>query len=315
MAWFLVRRVTAAGLALWVASVVVFFLLNVLPGSPARVILGTQATATSVHLLTVKLGLNHPLWQRYLQWFGGLLTGHLGRSYISERMVGGEIGSALEVSGPLVGLSLLFGLVMALLLGFFGATRAGRVSGAVTSSVSQIGVATPSFVVGLLLIVIVAVEFRILPAGGFTTWSVDPAGALKSLLLPVVSLGLVSGAVLSRYLRAGVAEVIGSDYFRMARAKGLSRRYALWRHGLRNAALPVVTVLGLELGGLIVGAVVVENVFTLPGVGTLLFHAIENRDLIVVQDVVMMVVGIVLLANLVVDISYRVIDPRIGVSS
>lgn len=314
MVRFLLRRVAVVLVTLWVASLVVFFLLNVLPGSPAQVILGTQATPGAVHLLTVKLGLDKPLWDRYLDWFGGLITGHLGHSYISSRVVGGEIASALQVSGPLVGFALVFGLLVAIPLGILGATRRGRASGAVISSISQVGVATPSFVVGLILIIVVAVEFHLLPAGGFTPWS-NPAESLKSLVLPVVSLGLVSGAVLSRYLRAGVAEVISSDYFRMARAKGLSRRHALWRHGLRNAALPVVTVLGLELGGLIVGAVVVENVFTLPGVGTLLFQAIENRDLAVVQDVVMMVVGIVLLANLIVDISYRLIDPRIGVNS
>lgn len=302
-------------LTLWVSSIVVFYLLNVLPGSPARVILGIQATPTAVHLLTVKLGLNKPLWARYLSWIGGLITGNLGHSYISGREIGGEVKGALLVSGPLVGFALLFGLMIAIPLGIVSATRRGRISGAIVSSVSQIGVATPSFVIGLLLIIIVAVKLHILPASGFTTWSVDPMGALRSLVLPVVSLGLVSGAVLSRYLRAGVAEVLGSDYFRMARAKGLTKRQALWRHGLRNAALPMVTVLGLELGGLIVGAVVVENVFTLPGIGTLLFHAIENRDLIVVQDIVMMVVAVVLITNFVVDISYRLIDPRIGFDS
>ncbi len=289
-----------------------FAVLAVLPGSPAQVILGTQATPSAVHALSAKLGLDQPLWERYARWVGGLVTGHLGRSYISGRPIAGQIGSALQVTGPLVGLGLVVGLAVALPLGVLGALRHRRPSGVAISAASQVGIAVPNFVAGILLIIVFAVALHLLPAGGFTPWAVAPVTAIRSLALPAVALGVVEGAILSRYVRSAVLDVLRSDYLRTARAKGLRPAQALWRHGLRNAAVPVVTVLGLEVAGLIVGAVVVENVFTLPGVGTLLLQSVQNRDLLTVEDIVMMIAGVVLVVNLLVDLSYHLLDPRIG---
>jgi peptide/nickel transport system permease protein len=180
------------------------------------------------------------------------------------------------------------------------------------SGLSQFGAAVPAFLVGILLVEIFAVSLRILPSGGWTPPDADPVAFLKCLVLPALSLGLMQAAVLTRYVRSAVLDVLGEDYLRTARAKGLTRREALVRHGFRYGAIPVLTVLGLEIPSLIVGAVVIENVFTLPGIGTLLLQAEQNRDLIVVQDVVMLVAVTVLVVNFLVDVSYRVLDPRLA---
>ncbi len=312
---FLWRRLLTTILTLLAASLLVFVVLNFLPGSPAQVILGTQATRAAVRELTVKLGLNQPLWMQYLHWIGGLLTLHLGRSYISGQPIAPEIGSALSVTAPLVLLGLLVGVAVAMPTGVVSALRHRRASGTILAAATQLGIAIPNFVLGILLIIVAAVYLRLLPASGFTPWTTSVVGALQSLALPAISLGLVEGAILSRYVRTAVLGVLSADYLRTARAEGMRRHQALLRHGMRNAALPVITVLGLELSGLVIGAVVIEAVFTLPGAGSLLLSSVANRDLIVVQDLVMLVAAVVIVTNLLVDIMYRVVDPRIGLGS
>ncbi len=312
---FLWRRLLTTILTLLAASLLVFVVLNFLPGSPAQVILGTQATRAAVRELTVKLGLNQPLWMQYLHWIGGLLTLHLGRSYISGQPIAPEIGSALSVTAPLVLLGLLVGVAVAMPTGVLSALRHRRASGTILAAATQLGIAIPNFVLGILLIIVAAVYLRLLPASGFTPWTTSVVGALQSLALPAISLGLVEGAILSRYVRTAVLGVLSADYLRTARAEGMRRHQALLRHGMRNAALPVITVLGLELSGLVIGAVVIEAVFTLPGAGSLLLSSVANRDLIVVQDLVMLVAAVVIVTNLLVDILYRVVDPRIGLGS
>ncbi|MCU4184950.1 ABC transporter permease [Acidiferrimicrobium sp. IK] len=311
MVRFAAHRLGILVLSLVGASVLVFGALTLLPGSPAQVILGTQATPQSVHHLTVQLGLDKPLWQQYFDWLHGMVTGALGTSYVSQLPIGTQIWQALQVTGPLVLLGLVIGLVIAIPLGLFGALLQGRATGAVLGAIGQVGLAVPTFVGGTLLIIVFAVEFHVLPASGFPEWS-HPGSALKSLLLPAISLGVVEGGIISRYLRTSVLDLLQSDYLRTARMKGLSMGQALRRHGLRNAMLPLVTVGGLELAGLIVGAIVVENVFTLPGIGTLLLTSVNNRDLLVAQDIVMFVSGTVLVLNLLVDLSYRLLDPRLA---
>jgi peptide/nickel transport system permease protein len=275
------------------------------------VILGTQATPEAVKALTQQLGLDHPLWRQYVHWLHGLVTLHLGNSYISQLPIGSQISRSLAVTGPLIGLGLLVGIVIAVPFGVAAALLRRNAAGAAITSLSQIGIAVPNFIVGLLLILVFAVKLGWLAASGFTPWSDNAWLAFKSLVLPAIALGLVEGALLSRYVRSAVLDVLRSDYLRTARAKGLSRRQALVRHGFRNGAIPVVTVVGLEIPSLIIGAVVIENVFTLPGVGTLLLQAVSNRDLLVVQDVVMLVAVVVLVVNFLVDASYRVLDPRL----
>jgi len=310
----LVRRLVTMVIALWGASILVFVVLNVLPGSPAQVILGTQATPQSVRQLTAQLGLNKPLVRQYVDWIGGLLHGDLGVSYISHLGIGSQIAQALSVTGPLVLLALVIGLAIGLPLGFASALRNGRFSGSLIGSLSQIGMAVPSVVAGLLLIIVMTVKLHVFPTSGFPGWS-DPLQAIRALALPAFALGLVEGAILSRYVRASILEQLRSDYLRTARSKGLRVGQALRRHGFRNAAIPLVTVLGLELASLVVGAIVVENVFALPGLGLLLLDSVNNRDLITVQDTAMLVASTVLVLNLLVDVSYRLLDPRLKGSS
>ena len=306
------RRLLILIASLFAASVLVFLVLAVLPGSPAQVILGTQATPASVAALTAKLGLDKPLWQQYADWVGGLLTGHLGTSYISGQPIWAQLSAALQVTVPLILMGLAVGVLIAVPLGMISALRADRPSGALVGALSQVGIAIPTYVGGILLIIVFAVTVHLLPSGGFVTWQQSPVQAFRSLILPAIALGVVEGAILSRFVRASVLEVLRSDYYRTARAKGLRPLQALRRHGTRNALIPVVTVFGLEMAGLIVGAIVVENVFTLPGVGTMLLQAVDNRDLLLVQDVVIGVTTVVLLLNFLVDLSYRLLDPRVG---
>jgi peptide/nickel transport system permease protein len=297
------------------ASVLVFAVVNVLPGDVAAVILGTNATAENVAQLRQQLGLDQPEWLRYLQWVGGMLRGDFGTSLLSHAAVGGLILHKLTVSGPLALLSAAIALVISIPLGVIAGVRYRRLSGALISALSLGGIAVPAFWAGLLLATVFAIELRLLPAGGFIDWSEDPVAALRSLILPSVALGLVQGAVLTRYIRSAIIDVQREDYIRTARAKGLTRWQALSRHGFKNAAIPVVTILGIQLTGLLVGAIVIENVFVLPGLGRLLFQSVGNRDLVVVQDLVMLLTALVLVVNFLVDLSYRLIDPRLGPGS
>ncbi len=298
-------------LSLFAASILVFAVVEVLPGDPAQVILGVNATPESLAALRHQMGLDQPAWLRYLEWAGGLLHGDFGVSQVSGARIGELIVNKAAVSAPLDLMSVGVSLLVSLPLGVLAGVRYRKLSGAVISALSLGGIAIPAFWAALLLITVFAIQLHLLPAGGFRPWEEDFPGAVRSLLLPAISLGLVQGAILTRYVRSAVIEVQREDYVRTARAKGLTRWQALRRHGLRNAAIPVVTVLGLQLTSLLVGAVVIENVFFLPGLGRMLFQAIGNRDLLIIQDAVMLLTAVVLVVNFAVDISYRLLDPRI----
>jgi peptide/nickel transport system permease protein len=293
------------------ASVLVFVVVNVLPGDVAAVMLGTAATPEAVATLQRQLGLDQPGWLRYLQWVGGMLRSDFGTSLLSHAEVGPLIVQKLAVSGPLALLAATLSVALALPLGVLAGVHYRKVSGALISGISLLGIAVPAFWAGLLLVTVFALQLKWLPAGGFVDWSDNPLNALRSLVLPALALGLVQAAVLTRYVRSAIIDVQREDFLRTARAKGLTRWQALRRHGFRYAAIPVVTILGIQLTGLLVGAIVVENVFVLPGLGRLLFQSVGNRDLIVVQDLVMLLTAIVLVVNFLVDLSYRLLDPRI----
>jgi peptide/nickel transport system permease protein len=297
--------------SLILASILVFVVVNVLPGDVAAVILGTSATPAALETLRHQLGLDQPGWLRYLQWVGGMLRSDFGTSLLSHSDVGPLIIQKLSVSGPLALASAVISVVVALPLGVLAGVRYRRLSGAVISAVSLLGIAVPAFWAGLLLATVFAIQLRLFPAGGFVEWSESPLGAIRSLVLPAFALGLVQAAVLTRYVRSAIIDVQREDFIRTARAKGLTRWQALQRHGFRYAAIPVVTILGIQLTGLLVGAIVIENVFVLPGLGRLLFQSVGNRDLIVVQDLVMLLTAVVLVVNFLIDLSYRLLDPRI----
>ena len=297
------------------SSVLVFAFMAVLPGDPARVALGVNASDEAVATLRREFGLDRPLLAQYLSWAGGLVRFDLGQSYVTRAEIAPQIADRLQVTLWLVVTSMVLALVAAIPLGTLMAVRHRHLSGLLLSALSQVGVAVPAFLAGILLITVFAVQLRWLPANGWTPPAADPLMFLKQLVLPALSLGLVQAAVLTRYVRSAVLEVQGEDYIRTARSKGLTPMAALHRHGVRNAAIPVVTVLGLQLSTLLIGAVVVERVFVIPGLGSLLLDAVSNRDLLTVQDVVMVLVLAVLLVNFVVDLLYLVIDPRLQVAA
>ena len=318
MLLFLLRRAATFLATLIVASLVVFAVLEWLPGNPAQVMLGDTATAESLAALEARLGLDKPAWVRYGAWVGGLLQGQSAMSYAYDTPTFELIAERLQVSLPLALLAMALTAAVALALGVYAASRHNRLGDVGVMALSQLGVAVPSFWLAILLILLFAVQLQWVSAGGFPGWRGDDGGGLwpglKALLLPAFALAAVQAAILARVTRSAVLEAMREDYVRTARAKGLSRRAVLWRHVLRNAMVPVLTVMGLQFANLITGAIVVENVFVLPGIGRLVFQAIANRDLVLVRDVVMLLAAVVVLVNLVVDVLYAVIDPRLRVA-
>jgi peptide/nickel transport system permease protein len=308
---YLLKRIAIAAVTLVVASAVVFAVLEILPGDPARLMLGLNATPDAVEALREQMGLNQPLLPRYLHWIGGLLTLDLGRSYTYSVPVIDLVRERAVVSLPLALMALVLSTAIAIPVGIFSAERRGHAADAVTMGAAQLGVAVPNFWFALLLIYVFAVWLRLVPAGGFPGWSAGAWPAFKALVLPAVALALPQAAILARVTRSALLEVLGEDYIRTARAKGLPREAVLWRHALRNAMIPVLTILGLQFAFLLAGTIIIENVFYLPGLGRLVFQAITQRDLIVVESVVMLLVAAVIAINLVVDLSYAIVDPRL----
>ena len=307
------RRLAVFAASLAAASVLVFGFMAVLPGDPAEIALGVTATQESVEATRASFGTDRPLVVQYADWVSGLPVGDFGSSYVSRAEIGPQILDRVQVTLWLVLCATALALVLALPLGVLAAARHRSAAGAVVSGLSQLGIAVPSFLAGILLVTVFAVRMGVLPSGGWVPPAQDPREFLRHLVLPVVALGVVQAAVLTRYVRSAVLDVLREDYVRTARAKGLGPLQALARHGFRNAAVPVVTVLALQVATLLIGAVVVERVFVIPGLGSLLLDGTANRDLLLVQGVVMVLVVAVLVVNLLVDLLYTVIDPRLRV--
>ena len=315
MGLFLLKRFLTFAATLVVASMVVFAVLEMLPGDAAQIILGESATPEALATLQAKLGLDRPYAERYAEWIGGLLQGRTAMSISYDTPTGELIRERLAVTLPLAAMSMLLTVAVALVLGVYAASRHNRLGDVGVMAASQLGIAIPSFWFAILLILLFAVKLQWVSAGGFPGWTEDDGGGLwegfKALLLPAIALAVVQASVLARWTRSAVLEVMREDFVRTARAKGLTRRQALWGHVLRNAMIPVLTIMGLQFAFLISGTVVVEQVFVLPGVGRLVFQAIANRDLVVVRDVVLLLVAMVVIVNFVVDVLYAVIDPRL----
>jgi len=305
------RRLGSFVVTLLVASLVVFVVMDVLPGDPAAILLGTSARPDTLAALRHQLGLDQPLALQYLDWLGGLLTGDLGTSITYAVPVGGLIADRLAITVPLALLAIAISTALALSLGVLAASRQGRPADHAVMGFAQLGVAVPDFWIGLLLILLFSSWLQWFSAGGFPGWSAGPGPALKGLLLPAVALALPQAGVLTRVARGAVLEVMDEEFVRTARAKGLSRRATLWRHVVPNALLPVVTIIGLQFSFLIAGAVLVENVFSLPGLGRLAFLALAQRDLVVLRDVVLLFAALVITVNFVVDLVYLALDPRL----
>ena len=313
-AW-LARRLFSSAITLLVASVVVFAVMEILPGDPARMMLGMNATEDAIAALRVELGLDRSVPVRYLAWLGGMLTGDFGRSFTYSGPVIDLVRERLVVSLPLAVLALLLSTAIALPVGLYAARHRGRAADAIAMGGAQLGVAMPNFWFGLILMYVFAAWLRLVPAGGFPGWSSGLWPGIRALLMPAFALALPQAAILARVARSALIEVLGEDYIRTARAKGLPEKLVLRRHALRNALIPVLTILGLQFAFLVAGAVIIENVFYLPGLGRLVFQAITQLDLIVVESVVMLLVAAVIVVNLLVDLSYAIADPRLRVQA
>jgi peptide/nickel transport system permease protein len=309
---FVVRRLVLLVVALVVASVVVFALLRLLPGDLAAVIAGPQAPPERVDAIREQLGLDRPLVEQYLEWMGGVLQGDFGTSVVSGTSVADEMRDKLAITGPLVLASTVLSLLVAVPIGTWAAVRRQRPDGVAVNALSQVGIAMPSFLVGLALIIVFAVRLGWFPPNGFPRQGWDePGRAVRSLVLPVLTLALAQGAVLVRFVRSATLDVLQQDFMRTARATGLTFRRAFVRHGIRNASVPIISILGVQIASLLAGVVVIERVFALPGIGQMLVGDIGDRDLEKVQGTVLLLTVIVLVIGFVVDVLARLIDPRL----
>jgi peptide/nickel transport system permease protein len=308
---FVLRRTGQALIALLGVSIVVFSLIHLVPGDPIRAALGTRFDQEIYDALLVRSGLDQPLLVQFVDWLGRALTGDLGVSFRSGRAVTTELGDRLPATLLLAGGSLVIGLLIALPLGVVSAVRQGKPVDYAASTLSQIGVSVPDFWFGILLILLVSRTLGWLPPGGYVPLTEDPVEALRRLLLPALTAGVVTGSILTRFVRSSVLEAMQADHVRLARAKGMPERHVLRHHVLRNAWIPVVTITGLQLATLLGGIVVVEVVFSWPGIGRLALDAVNGRDYPVLQGAVLVIAVGFLLVNLLVDLVYGKLDPRI----
>ncbi len=308
---YLLKRLISLAVSLIIASMVIFAVIEVIPGDPAAYMLGMNASADTVAALREALGLNGTLPERYLRWIFGMVTGDFGLSYTYKVPVAQLVADRIAVSLPLTLYALVLSTLIALPVGLIAAARRGPGADMGIMGATQLGIAVPNFWFAMLLVLVFAIQWRVFPAGGFPGWDAGLRAGIMALTLPAVALALPQAAILARVLRSALLEVLDQDFIRTARAKGLSRRQATWRHGLRNAMIPVLTILGMQFSFLLAGAIIIENVFYIPGLGRLIFQGITQRDLIVVESVVMLLVFAVIVVTFLVDLAYAAIDPRL----
>ncbi|HWI79709.1 MAG TPA: ABC transporter permease [Ramlibacter sp.] len=313
MSVFLAKRLITLIATLIGASAVVFVVLEILPGNAAQILMGPDASPDAVHALAVQLGIDRPAAERYWHWISGMLAGDLGLSYAYSTPVRDLLIERLALTVPLAAMAMAITTALALAAGIYAASRHNKLGDVGVMSLTQVGIALPNFWFAILLVLLFSVRLQWLSAGGFAGWEDGIWLGVKSLLLPAISLAVVQAAILARVTRSAVLEMLREDFVRTARAKGLGKREVLWSHVLRNAMIPVMTVMGLQFANLLAGTIVIENVFYLPGLGRLIFQSIANRDLIVVRNCVMLLATMVVIVNFVVDVLYAFIDPRIKV--
>ena len=308
---YTLKRLASLVVSLAIASLVIFFVIEIAPGDPASLMLGINAQPDTLAALRAELGLDAPKWQRYLEWVGGMLVGDFGTSYQYRTPVAEMIADRLWVSLPLALYALTLSTLIAFPAGIYAAARRGRPGDIAVMGATQLGVAVPNFWFAMMLVLIFAINLRWFSAGGFVGWDRGLFAGLWSLTLPAIALALPQAAILARVMRSALLDVLDEDYMRTARAKGLTAGQALWRHALRNALIPVLTILGLQFAFLLAGGIIIEQVFYLPGLGRLIFQSISARDLIVVESVTMLLVFAVIVVNFAVDLAYAAVDPRL----
>ena len=308
---YLIKRLGSLIASLFVASLVIFACIEIVPGDPASFMLGVNAQPDTVNALREELGLNTSNTQRYLSWIYGFLKGDLGTSYTYRSPVSDIVADRLQVSVPLALYALTLTILIAFPVGVLAAAWRGSAVDLFVMGVTQLGIAIPNFWFAILMVIVFAINLGWISAGGFPGWDAGILAVIKALTLPAVALALPQASILARVMRSSLLDTLSEDYIRSARAKGLSRRQVMWRHALRNAMIPVLTIIGLQFSFLLAGAIIIENVFFLPGLGRLVFQAITQRDLIVVESVVMLLVFAVVLVNFLVDLAYAWVDPRL----
>lgn len=313
MTGYILRRFISLIASLFVASAVIFTVVEIAPGDPASFMLGINARPDTVAALRAELGLDGTKIERYLSWTGGMLTGDFGVSYTYRTPVGDMIADRMWISIPLALLSLLLTVLIAIPAGIVAAANRGKAADFGVMGLTQIGVCIPNFWFAMILILVFAINLRWFAAGGFPGWEKGFWPAFSALILPAVASALTQAAILTRVMRSSMIDVLSEDYMRTARAKGLTRLQTLWRHGFRNALIPILTIIGLQFAFLLAGVIIIEQVFSLPGLGRLVFQAISQRDLIVVESVVMLLVFSVIMINFLVDVAYAIADPRLRV--
>jgi peptide/nickel transport system permease protein len=308
---YALKRLGSLVISLIVASLVVFACIEIIPGDPAAFMLGTGAQPDTIAALRTELGLDQALHPRYLAWAGGLITGDVGTSYTYRTPIAEIIADRLWVSLPLAIYALTLTILIAFPVGILAATKRGSLTDITVMGATQLGVAIPNFWFAMLMVLLFAINLRWFSAGGFPGWEKGLFPAIKALTLPAIALALPQASILARVMRSSLLDTLSEDYIRTARAKGLSTKQALRRHALRNALIPVLTIIGLQFSFLLAGAIIIENVFYLPGLGRLVFQAISQRDLVVVESVVMILVFAVIMVNFAVDLAYAWVDPRL----
>ena len=305
------KRLLSLVISLIIASLVIFLVIEVAPGDPASFMLGINAQEDTLNALREELGLNQSKLERYLSWTSGMLQGDFGTSYTYRTPVAQMVADRLWVSLPLALYALALSTIIAFPAGIYAASRRGAPGDVTVMGATQLGVAIPNFWFAMMLVLVFAINLRWFSAGGFPGWDEGLFAGLKALTLPAIALALPQAAILARVMRSSLLDILNEDFIRTARAKGLSRRQALWRHALRNALIPVLTIIGLQFSFLLAGSIIIEQVFYLPGLGRLVFQSISQRDLIVVESVVMLLVFAVIMVNFIVDLAYAFVDPRL----
>ncbi|WP_293449834.1 ABC transporter permease [Planktotalea sp.] len=305
------KRLLSLVISLIIASLVIFLVIEVAPGDPASFMLGINAQEDTLNALREELGLNQSKFERYVSWSKGMLLGDFGTSYTYRTPVAQMVADRLWVSLPLALYALALSTIIAFPAGIYAASRRGGAGDVSIMGATQLGVAIPNFWFAMMLVLVFAINLRWFSAGGFPGWEEGFFNGIKALTLPAIALALPQAAILARVMRSSLLDILNEDFIRTARAKGLSRRQALWRHALRNALIPVLTIIGLQFSFLLAGSIIIEQVFYLPGLGRLVFQSISQRDLIVVESVVMLLVFAVIVVNFIVDLAYAWVDPRL----
>ena len=311
---YLLRRTGLSLLLLFVVATILFFSIHLLPGDPVLLILGgdaAQPTPEQIATVRAKLGLDKPLWLQYVTWLERVIRGDLGRSLVDDRPVARDLANRLPRTLQLVVPATLIATALGVPLGMFAARRRGRLADPLASSTALLGFSMPVFVVGMLLVALFSITLGWLPPTGYVPFGEDPLGFLRHLILPAVALAAAPMAITMRMTRSSFLEQSSLDYVRTARAKGLPEPAVAWRHVLKNALLPVVTVVGLQIGGMFAGAVLVEYIFSWPGLNTLLLNSISTRDYPIIQGVVLLAAVLFVFVNLITDLCYAFVNPRI----